>query len=164
MQKLSVITGAAGAGKSAYGKRLAAEKRACFLDSDTVTEDVVRVGMLAAGLDPNDRDSLEYRRFFRDAVYDALYRVASENLPQIDVVMAGPFTSEIQDESWPAWLSERLSCEVEVCFVTCDEEIRQQRIRDRANPRDDWKINNWEDYLAKSSVCPPVFDYQMIKT
>ncbi|MDB4408977.1 ATP-binding protein [Akkermansiaceae bacterium] len=164
MQKLSVITGAAGVGKSTYGKKLAAECHACFLDSDTVTEDVVRAGMLAAELGPNDRDSPEYRRFFRDAVYEALYRVASENLPQIDVVMVGPFTSEIQNVNWPIWLSEHLKCEVEVCFVTCDEETRQQRIRDRSNPRDEWKIANWGDYLAKSSVCPPVFDYQMIKT
>lgn len=164
MQKLSVITGAAGVGKSSYGRKLAAEKRACFLDSDTVTEDVVRAGMLAAELDPNDRDSPEYRGFFRDAVYEALYRVASQNLAHLDVVMVGPFTNEIQNENWPSWLSARLKCELEVFFVTCDERTRQQRIRARANPRDDWKITNWEDYLAKSSVLPPVFDYQMIKT
>ena len=38
MAQLHVICGAAGVGKSNYGKKLEKVLRACFLDSDTVTE------------------------------------------------------------------------------------------------------------------------------
>ena len=73
MGDLWIICGPAGAGKSTYGKKLADEKGACLLDSDTVTEPVVRAGMVLGGLDPDDRDSQDYRAAFRDPVYDCLF-------------------------------------------------------------------------------------------
>ena len=85
-----VICGPAGAGKSTYGKKLAAEKGACFLDSDTVTEPVVRAGMVLAGLGLDDRDSTDYKVAFRAAVYECLFATAAENLPQTDVILVGP--------------------------------------------------------------------------
>lgn len=164
MPKLFVIAGAAGAGKSTYGKALAKEKKACFLDSDTVTEDVVRAGMLAGGMSPDDRDSPQYRRFFREAVYEALYQISAENLPHLDVVIVGPFTSEIRESDWPTQLASRFNSKIEVHFVSCDETVRLERIKNRANPRDQWKIKNWQDYLEKSSISPPVFQHHMIRT
>ena len=164
MPKLFVITGAAGSGKSTFGKALAARKSACILDSDTVTEDVVKAGMLASGMDPNDRDSPGYRRFFREAVYESLYQIALENLPHLDTVLVGPFTSEIQNPDWPVQLAEKFNSEVKVYFISCAESLRFERIKNRANPRDDWKVRHWQNYLAKSSTAPPAFDCQMIRT
>jgi shikimate kinase len=64
MSQLWVICGPAGAGKSTYGRKLAVEKGACFLDSDIVTEPAVRAGMVFVGLDFDDRDFLEYKVVF----------------------------------------------------------------------------------------------------
>ncbi|MGJ8695098.1 MAG: AAA family ATPase [Verrucomicrobiaceae bacterium] len=164
MNRLKVICGAAGVGKSTYGRRVASELRACFLDSDTVTEEVVCAGMKAAGWDPKDRDSPEYVQAFRDAVYECLYRVAEENLPHLPVVMVGPFTREIANPNWKKGLSERFGCEVEVYFVTCPEEVRKERIRVRANPRDAWKLEHWADYMEKCSLTPPVFPHEIVQT
>ena len=162
--ELTIITGPAGVGKSTYAQSLAASRGACLLDSDTVTEQVVKAGMLAAGLDPNDRDSPEYRQHFREAVYEALFQTASENLVHTDVVLVGPFTSEIQNPDWVAVLNERFDCEIEVLFVTCSEKTRYERIMKRGNVRDAWKLNHWDDYLASSSVEPPKCPHQVIST
>ena len=164
MGQLWVICGPAGAGKSTYGRRLAAEKGACFLDSDTVTEPVVRAGMVLGGFDPNDRDSEVYRAAFRTAVYESLFQTAAENLPHVSVVLVGPFTSEIRKAEWPNELAERFSCELEVIFVTCPEDERYRRIKGRGNPRDELKLADWEGYLKGSDLRPPAFEYREIKT
>ena len=49
-------------------------------------------------MDPDDRDSPQYRAEFRNAVYECLYAVAEENLSGISVVLVGPFTREIHEE------------------------------------------------------------------
>jgi predicted kinase len=164
MPRLYVVCGPAGVGKSTYGKSLAAEKRACFLDSDTVTEPVVRAGMVLGGFDPNDRDSEMYRAAFRTAVYECLFQTAAENLPHVSVVLVGPFTSEIRKAEWPHELAERFSCELEVIFVTCPEDERCRRIKGRGNPRDELKLVDWDGYLKRTDLRPPAFKYREITT
>jgi len=164
MSTLHLICGPAGVGKSTYGRQLAAEIGACFFDSDTVTEPVVRAGMKLGGFDPDDRDSSAYREFFREAVYECLFASASENLPHLDVILVGPFTSEIQDPDFPAQLAERFGAEIKVIFVTCEESLRKSRIEKRGNPRDETKLRDWEAYLAGSDIRPPVFAHETVKT
>ena len=157
-----MICGLAGAGKSTYGRKLAAEKSACFLDSDTVTEAVVRAGMVLGGLDPDDRDSQEYRAAFREPVYECLFATAAENLPHGEVVLVGPFTSEIRNPNWPQELEERFETRVNFVFVSCDDEERKRRIEARGNPRDGLKLADWEAYLAGSDVRPPAFEHECL--
>ena len=164
MSKLVVICGPAGVGKSTLGKQVAAELKACLLDSDTVTEPVVRAGMAFGGADPDDRDSEVYREAFRFPVYDCLYAAAEENLPHVDVVLVGPFTSEIRDPGWLDDLRARFGGEVEVVFVTCDEEVRLERIRRRGNPRDALKLRDWAGYLAGSDLRAPAFEHRIVRT
>ena len=164
MPKLYLICGPAGVGKSTYGKKLAAELGACLLDSDTVSEPVVRAGLEFAGLDPRDRDSPIYKATYREAVYQCLYDTALENLAQIDVIIVGPFTREIRSESWLQELEERFAVPVEVLFVTCASHERRRRIEARGNPRDLAKLNDWQAYLADSGEDPPAFPYQKVDT
>lgn len=160
--ELHIVTGAAGVGKTTWGRSLAAKIGAAFLDSDTVSEDVVRAGMEAAGLDPTDRDSLEYKTIFRDAVYECLFATAEENLGHASVVMVGPFTRELQDATWPQTLAERFGAEPTVWFLSCSNETRRSRITDRANPRDQLKLKNWDQHLASSEM--PAFSVEHVRT
>jgi len=164
MAQLTVICGPAGVGKSTFGRALAVELAACFLDSDTVSEPVVCAGLQLAGLDPNDRDSSEYKAAFRDAVYDCLYATAAENLPHVPVVMVGPFTREIQDEQWKEELEGRFGVSLEVVFVTCDTEERRKRMIARGNSRDLPKFADWDGYLAGSAESPPAFPHRLVRT
>jgi predicted kinase len=162
MSQLWVICGPAGAGKSTYGRKLAAEKGACFLDSDTVTEPAVRAGMVLAGLDPDDRDSPEYKVAFRAPVYECLFAAAAENLSHTDVVLVGPFTSEIRNPGWRDGLEERFKAPVRVIFVSCDVIERKRRIELRGNPRDDFKLRNWSEYTDLGDLRAPVFEHEHI--
>jgi predicted kinase len=164
MPILHLICGPAGVGKSTYGRKLAAELGACFLDSDTVTEPVVRAGMKLGGEDPADRDSAVYRAAFRDAVYECLFATAAENLPHVDVVMVGPFTSEIQNPEFPVQLAARFGAEVKVIFVTCEESVRKSRIEARGNSRDETKLRDWDTYLASSGIQSPLFPHERVVT
>jgi len=145
MGQLWVICGPAGAGKSTYGRKLAAEKGACFLDSDTVTEPVIRAGMVLAGLDLDDRDSPDYKDAFREPVYECLFATAAENLPQTDVILEGRFKTSVR-----------------VIFVSCDDVERKHRIELRGNPRDDFKLRNWSEYVDQGDVRPPAFTHEHI--
>ena len=162
MGDLWIICGPAGVGKSTHGRKLAAEKRACLLDSDTITEPVVRAGMELGGLDPDDRDSPVYRAAFRDPVYECLFAAAAENLAHTDVIIVGPFTSEIRNSGWLEELEERFETGVHVVFVTCDESERKRRVESRGNPRDDLKLRDWDRYLAQSDTRPPAFEHERL--
>lgn len=164
MQGLHIICGPAGVGKSTYGKKLAAELGACLLDSDSVSEPVVRAGMELGGEDPDDRDSPVYRKAFRFPVYECLYATAAENLRHVDVVMVGPFTTEIRNSEWPDELRKRFGVGVEVVFVTCGEDERKRRIQERGNPRDGLKLRDWEGYLSQTDLRRPNFDHRLLTT
>ena len=163
-RQLHIVTGAAGVGKSTYGRSLAADLNAALLDSDTLSEAVVRAGMKAAGLDPTDRDSPEYKTIFRDAVYECLFETAAENLAHTSVVLVGPFTRELQDVRWPGQLKERLGVEPTIWVLTCADEIRRERIAARGNPRDQGKLDAWDDYVAQGSPNMPAFEVKRIET
>ena len=83
-------------------------------------------------------------------------------------LVRGSLEVEIIDiDTRPEWreeLAERFGCDVEVIFVTCDEDKRYRRIKERGNPRDAPKLADWNEYLAKSDIRPPAFEYKEIRT
>jgi predicted kinase len=162
--KLHIVSGAAGTGKSTFGKRLAARHSAILLDSDTVTEPVVRAGMSAAGLDATDRDSAAYKEIFRDAVYECLFATALENISHTSVVIVGPFTRELSQSVWPRILQMKFGFRPIIWFLHCDDEIRRQRIEDRGNPRDALKLVDWHLHIAEAPVVSPAFSVKRIDT
>ncbi|MEP0427414.1 AAA family ATPase [Rhodopirellula bahusiensis] len=161
---LHIVTGAAGVGKTTFGRELASKLSGVLLDSDTVTEPVVRAGLAAAGLEPTDRDSPEYKRLFRNAVYECLYQTASDNLDHISVVIVGPFTRELGDSSWPKQIFERFGVEPTIWFLTCDDEVRRQRIKSRGNPRDQAKLIDWSRHVSDAPPAKPAFQTRNVET
>ena len=163
--KVIVICGPPGAGKTTYGRKLAAKKNATFLDIDTVTEPMVRAGLAAAGRDPNDRDSPWFKQHFRTPIYETLFQIAIDNLATQNVVIVGPFTQEIRDPDWLEQLASRLQTEVEVHYVTCSPETRRQRMIDRGEPRDLPKLGDWETFLEYyNNESKPAFPHVLVDT
>lgn len=101
MNKAIIVCGSSGAGKSTYGKRLAGKLKAAFLDIDSATERMVRLSLSLSDNNPDDRDSSFFKKNYRQPIYDQLFDIALENISQINVVIAGPFTKEIRDNKWP---------------------------------------------------------------
>lgn len=163
-KRLHLVFGPPAAGKSVYAKALAKRIGACLLDSDEVTERMVRAGLALAGQDPDDRHSPAYRAAFRDPVYETLFDLAVSNLPNVPVVIAGPFTREGEDPEWPGKLKARLGMEPEFHFVWCPPEVRRQRIIVRGAGRDLPKLADWENYIRYCREEPPVFPHRFIET
>lgn len=148
MNTLYIITGAPGAGKTTFGKKLAVEKHAIFLDIDSCTEPIVRASLKALNHDPDDRDSPFFKSIFRDPIYDTLFKTAKENLGHSNVVLTGPFTRERENQNWTSDLSTTLGAIVTVYYIHCPAEIRRQRLIERGNPRDRPKLDSWESFLT----------------
>ncbi len=163
MNTVFIVCGSPGAGKTTYGKQLAAIRNATLLDIDTVTERLVRIALDQSGHSPDDRDSDYFKRTFREPIYDTLFDIARENLPVQDVVIAGPFTREIRDPDWPSELASKLGSSVEAHYVQCAPEIRRRRLTRRGEARDLAKLDDWESYLGYyGDESPPVFEHVLV--
>ena len=160
MNTLYIITGAPGAGKTTFGKKLAVEKQAAFLDIDSCTEPIVRASLIALKHDPDDRDSSFFKEKFRDPIYDTLLKIANENLGHSNVVLTGPFTKERENRDWTRELSAALGANVTVYYIHCPAEIRRKRLIDRGNPRDRPKLDSWESSLTYyGDEKPPAYEH-----
>lgn len=165
IRKAFIVCGPPGAGKTTYGKKLAAERDAMFLDIDTVTETMVRAALSAAERNPDDRDSLWFKTNFREPIYETLFTIAKDNLPLKDVVITGPFTQELNSPNWPDVLKKRLESPVEIHYVTCPPEVCRQRILARGEPRDLAKLEDWNAHQVYiGNEVRPVFEHILIDT
>jgi predicted kinase len=147
MTRAYIVCGSPAAGKTDYGKKLAERTGAAFLDIDVSTERLVRLALELAGHDPADRDSPYFKEHFREPIYEQLFDLARDNLRHINVVITGPFTTELKNPDWCEILSVRLGTPVEVHYVSCAPEIRRERMRRRGNPRDEAKLRDWDEYV-----------------
>lgn len=165
MNTLHIIAGPPASGKTTYGKELAARLNAAFLDIDTATEPVVKAGLALAEQNPNDRDSPVFKKAFRIPIYDTLFQLALENLPHINVILVGPFTSELRNPNWLDSLTQRLQAPIELHYITCDPELRRLRMQQRNQARDASKLADWDSYLAYyGSESPPAFEHHFVDT
>jgi predicted kinase len=152
---LTVVCGNAGTGKTTWARQLAKRQGAALLDLDTVSSRLVAAAQAELGRDPNDRDSADYKRLFRDAIHDTLFAIAREC--EGPVVIVAPFTRERSSANFPQWVTERAGCTPDIHYFFTEEGVREERLRARANPRDTAKFHDYAAYraLALSEVPPP---------
>jgi len=138
MNTLHLVCGLPAVGKTTYGKNLAMSESAAFLDSDTSSNTLIIAAHKAAGIDPHDRDSEQYKQTYRIPVYETLFALALDNLPHTNVVLAGPFTTELKDpEAWKKSLETRFpKSKVRIHHLTLPETERLERMRKRGALRD----------------------------
>jgi len=159
---LHIVCGAPASGKSTYAAALARRHGAVLLDSDMVAEGLVRAGLALAGMDPDDRDSPAYKSAFREVVYETLFDLAAAHLAYLDVVIVGPFTSEMARAGWPDFLTCRFGIVPHLHWVHCPPHIRKARIEARGEPRDLAKLAHWDAYLATCRELAPVWKHRAI--
>jgi predicted kinase len=163
MNKVFIVCGTPGSGKTTYARRLSAGRHATLLDIDTVTERLVRIALAESGRSSDDRDSEYFKLTFREPIYATLFDIARDNLPVQDVVVAGPFTREIKNPGWPVELSEVLGSPVEVHYVQCPPAVRKLRLAARGDARDKAKLQDWDNYLKYyGDENLPVFTHVLI--
>jgi predicted kinase len=71
------------------------------------------------------------------------------------VVMTAPFLREFTDRAWLERVKEKcddLGAQLNVVWVACDAESMRGYIKYRDARRDDWKLANWDTYLASINL------------
>jgi predicted kinase len=144
VKNLHIVCGLPASGKTVFAKQLAADLAAAFFDSDTATDLVIQAAHRAAGIDPHDRDSITYKTTYREPVYATLFSLAKDNLPHVNVVVAGPFTSELRTkEAWIKQLQAQFpDTVIKLHHLQISEQERLERMKKRGAPRDRAKIEN----------------------
>lgn len=158
-ENVFVLVGDAATSKTTLGREIALHFSACLLDIDASTEPLVRAGLAAAGMDPDDRDSAKYKSLFRDAIHDTLFSSARMQHSSLPVVIVAPFTRErksgarsfcqfLCQKLWGLSVSSsssgtdvlsstlRMKKSLTVIHLYCDAKVRLQRMLARNNPRD----------------------------
>lgn len=165
--RLILFAGHAGTGKTTLAKKalpFIIEKTGqdfFFLDKDTVYGQYSAEVMKLLTGNPNDRDSPFYLNNLRDLEYSGLIDIVRENLAlNINVLLVGPFSREIQ--SGKIFNAKELgipkNTHIQIAWIDLGNEEAKKRMEKRANPRDEWKLSHWDEYL-KRRVEPPVHDH-----
>ena len=161
--RLILFAGHAGTGKSTLAKRalpLIIESTGedfFFLDKDTVYGAFSAHVMALTTQNPNDRDSPFYLQNLRDWEYQGLIDIARENLLLgVNVILVGPFSKEIQSGRMfnPEALGIPAQTKISIAWINLEESEAKRRMEKRADPRDQWKLAHWDEYV-KRRIDPP---------
>mgnify|MGYP001063027052 FL=1 len=150
------ILGHAGTGKSFITSRFIERQKQqgrawCLLDKDVVSENWSGPLLQALGQDPADRDSPFFKENVRDLQYASTLRIAMDQLALgLDTVLPGPWSRELASGALFSARALGLPEGTRLRHVWLDLPlgIRKERIIKRADPRDQWKLDNWDAYAA----------------
>ena len=161
--RLILFAGHAGTGKSTLAKKALPQiiektgEDFFFLDKDTVYGAYSAHVMELTTNNPNDRDSPFYLENLRDWEYSGLIDIARENLLLgVNVILVGPFSKEINSGKMfdPKALGIPAETSIRLAWIDLAEDEAKRRMEKRADPRDNWKLTNWSQYV-KRRIQPP---------
>ncbi len=156
---LVLMAGGAGVGKTGLARLLVRRvPNAILLDKDRLLGRWVDRVLVAAGTSA-DRDGRYYWQDVRPEEYTTLETIAFDHLELGKVVVVdAPLRPELQDSAWVARV--RRACADRgagflAVWVIASTETARRRMAERAEPRDQWKLANWEEFLRRQPYDPP---------
>ncbi|WP_433331669.1 AAA family ATPase [Spirillospora sp. CA-294931] len=147
---LVLVGGYAGSGKTEFARFLGDVSGWAFLDKDSLTRRLVEKLLVSLGGSQHDRHTDLYLNEVRPLEYKCLMDTANDNIDcGISTILAAPFITELNDPAWLERLTNRCKskgAEVAAIWVRCDIDSMREYIEFRDAPRDEWKLEHWEDY------------------
>lgn len=141
--------GVAGSGKSQFARAILEQVWAVYLDNN----------FLADAFSPDSRTDECYLAV-RKNLYAVLYRVTEENLRiGNSVLLDAPHIRQVQDPGWCRWIDEfsrNAGAWMRAIRCYCREEILRERLEIRGEKRDQWKLENWQTFLAQQPPRVPI--------
>lgn len=158
MKQLILVTSPPACGKTFISKQLAKALTNCvYLDKDTLI--VLSKQIFKVAGEEYNRSSDFFQREIRDYEYDCVLDLAMEAHEYNDTVLINaPFTDEIRDEEYIENLSSTLAqkgIKLVVIWVQTSVEVCKERMIKRASDRDAWKLEHWDEYIAKCNFNKP---------
>ncbi len=96
----------------------------------------------------------------REKLYDALYRIAKENLLiGNSVLLDAPHIRQVQAREWCRWIqqiAEEAGAWMQAIRCYCREELLRERLTIRGEPLDRWKLENWQPFLQEQPLRVPI--------
>lgn len=157
-QYLIYVCGLSATGKTSFSKRLVNYFNQNFIptvlvDKDVLANKFVRKGLELMGANPNDRDSPFYKEHFRDLEYEVTLDMIQEQLKMgLSCVAPAPWTKEIKNEMiFQNFYQTPNKLYIKHVFLKSSQERMKEVILKRKNPMDEWKLNNWEEFIKSQS-------------
>jgi predicted kinase len=143
--RLVLIMGAPAVGKTTIAKLILEQMCGVYLDNNFFA-------------DPFSKDSRKDTDYLavRSRLYEAIYRVALENLAvKNSVLLDMPHVIQSRDKSWKNHISKMskiTGAKLRVLRCVCSADTLRTRMIARGEPRDRWKIKNWELFLQQEPI------------
>lgn len=157
-KRMILVTSPPASGKTFVSKQLAKKlPHIVYLDKDALVPLSNRVFCVAN--EEINRSSPFFEENIRNYEYDVILDIGFEAIEYNDLVLINaPFTREVRNNEYIKELKAKLTlhnAELVVIWVVTDIEVSRQRMIDRNSPRDTWKLQNWEEYVAGRDYSVP---------
>jgi predicted kinase len=156
--KLVIVGGFPCSGKTLISKMIA-RKGLFFVDKDSVAKFFTKALLESLGSYGDDRQSELYVSKVKDLEYQTILDVSFENIGLGNsVVVTAPFIKDFFDPTWINNIHQRvkfLGGELVLLWIHTDLDILKQRMVLRREPRDNWKLDNWEEYVSGLPMSAP---------
>lgn len=158
-KKLIIVSAPPASGKTYVSMKLAENLRhVVYLDKD----DLVPLSNVAYDVtnQPRAREGLFFEEYLRNVEYDVILKQGFEALKYEDIVLINaPFSREIRNKEWVdnlrKTLKEQYNGTLVIIWVTCPVDVVHQRMIDRKSPRDVYKLQDWETFVATHNFSTP---------
>ncbi|OPX10208.1 AAA family ATPase [Mycobacterium sp. AT1] len=145
------VIGPAGSGKSTVSRAIAHRYGAAYLNKDTLATTFTEYILHANGFDENERDNNEfYQNVVMPLEYETLLRTCGDNLRLgTSVVLDAPFGRYFADRGYLETAARQYDwpdAELVVVHVKADGDTVFNRVVERRNGRDNWKVEHWDEF------------------
>ena len=146
---LILIMGVAGSGKTTLAREILRHIWAVYLDNNHIVD----------AFFPHTRTSHAYEKM-RPNFYKALYTITEENLKLgMSVLLDVPHIKEVQTNEWRNFIKRlvrRTKAKLVAIRCLCSEKTLYSRLHFRGEQRDQWKLDNWNEFLRTQPIKVPI--------
>lgn len=158
MKKLILVTSPPACGKTFVSKEISKGLgEVVYLDKDTLIGLSKNIFLVAN--EEYNRSSDFFEKYIRNEEYEVVVDLALEALDYASkVLINAPFTREIRDMEYMDQLRVKLAekgAELVVIWVETTPEVCHERMIKRNSDRDTWKLEHWDEYIAKCNFNQP---------
>ena len=163
MAKAYLVAGLAGSGKSYYSRQIAKELDLKIIDFDDNFNEFI-----TAHKDKYEKLGSEkfLANYAKTRYTDLINRAVTELEQDISVVIAAPFSKQMQDQTlWDELILpiKTFDPNPTLYWVVISDELRKKRLVTRGEKRDAEKINKIDEYISFSPAKRPVVEHIQVQ-